>query len=64
MSVLLQIANIFYRIFLSFTPLGMTIKIKNTNKITPEEYDMYIHEYVKKHPEIMREQSKDLQVDN
>ena len=42
----------------------MPLGTKNTNKITPEEYDMYIHEYVKKHPEIMREQSKDLQVDN
>jgi hypothetical protein len=42
----------------------MPLGTNNTNKITPEEYDIYIHEYVKKHPEIMREQSKDLQVDN
>jgi len=60
MSLLLKITNVIYRIFLSFMRLGTN----NTNKITPEEYDMYIHEYVKKHPEIMREQSKDLQVDN
>ena len=44
--------------------LFFNFHLYNTNKITPEEYDMYIHEYVKKHPEIMREQSKDLQVDN
>jgi hypothetical protein len=60
MSLILKIANVIYRVFLLFMPLGTN----NTNKITPEEYDMYIHEYVKKHPEIMREQSKDLQVDN
>ena len=56
MLLLLKITNVIYRVFLLFR--------YNTNKITPEEYDMYIHEYVKKHPEIMREQSKDLQVDN
>ena len=60
MSLLLKIANVIYRIFLSFTTLGT----RNTNKITPDEFDMYIQEYVKKHPEIMLEQSKDLQVDN
>jgi len=56
MSLLLKIANVIYRIFLSCT--------QNTNKITPDEYDMYVQEYVKKHPEIMIERSKDLQVDN
>jgi hypothetical protein len=61
MSLILKIANVIYRIFLSFITL---CKTNNTNKITPEEYDMYVHEYVKKHPEIMYEQSKDLQVDN
>ena len=60
MSLLLKIANVIYRIFLSFRTLGT----RNTNKITPDEFDMYIQEYVKKHPEIMLEQSKDLQVDN
>ena len=54
MSLLLKIANVIYRIFLSCT------QNTNTNKITPDEFDMYIHEYVKKHPEIMIEQSKDL----
>ena len=56
MSLLLKIANVIYRIFLSCT--------QNTNKITPDEYDTLIHEYVKKHPEILLEQSKELQVDN
>ncbi len=56
MPVLVQIANIIYRIFLSFMPLNT----KNTNKITPDEFNTLIHDYVKKHPEIMLEQSKDL----
>jgi actin-like ATPase involved in cell morphogenesis len=53
MSLILKIANVIYRIFLSCTT-------NNTNKITPDEFDMYIQEYVKKHPEIMIERSKDL----
>ena len=58
MSLLLKIANVIYRIFLSCT------QNTNTNKITPDEFDMYVQEYVKKHPEIMLDRSKDLQVDN
>ena len=54
MSLLLKIVNVIYSIFLLF----------RTNKITPDEFDMYLQEYVKKHPEIMIERSKDLQVDN
>lgn len=56
MSLLLKIRNIIYSIFLSYTPLGT----QKTNKIMPDEYGILIHEYVKKHPEIMIERSKDL----
>ena len=58
MSLLAKLVNIIYRVFLRFTLLGT----HNTNKITPDEYDTLMDEYIKKHPEITVQESKDLLV--